>query len=113
MRVYVGFHVNLRNGSRLGRLLIWEECHCEFIPSSGLPHGSGMENSEVPFEDWEGCWVSPETRISQLDGQAVESIYFLVNKMMMNNQVNIVGEGYEYIYVYIYIYIFFFIFLPF
>ena len=33
----------------------------------------------------------PETRISQLDGQAVESIYFLVNKMMINNQVNIEG----------------------
>lgn len=80
-------------GCQNPKLLIWEECHCEFIPSSGLPHGSGMENSEVPFEDWEGCWVSPETRISQLDGQAVESIYFLVNKMMMNNQVNIVGEG--------------------
>ncbi|CBI24427.3 unnamed protein product, partial [Vitis vinifera] len=80
-------------GCQNPKLLIWEECHCEFIPSSGLPHGSGMENSEVPFEDWEGCWVFPETRISQLDGQAVESIYFLVNKMMMNNQVNIVGEG--------------------
>ena len=36
-----------------------------------------------------------ETRISQLDGQTVESIYFLVNKMMMNNQVNIEGEEKE------------------
>ena len=37
----------------------------------------------------------PETRICQLDGQAVESIYFLVNKMMMNNQVNIEGKEKE------------------
>ena len=36
-----------------------------------------------------------ETRISQLDGQAVESIYFPVNKMMMNNQVNIEREEKE------------------
>lgn len=100
-RVYVVFHVNLRSGSLFGRLLIWEESYCEPIPRFG------RQNSEVPFDDWEGCWVSPETRISELDGQAGGSIHFLVKKMMMNNQVNIVGEGYDTC-----IYIYFFIFLP-
>ena len=82
----------------LGRLLIWEECHCESIPSSGLLI-SRTDNSEVRFEGWEGCWMSPESRISQVDAQAAQSIHILVNKMMMNNHVNIVGEGYEYMHM--------------
>ncbi|KAJ4724882.1 transcription factor LHW [Melia azedarach] len=68
-------------GCQNTKLLIWEECHLESMP---LP--------QIPLGEWEGCWGSSET-ISQLGIQGVQGVQVLINKMMMNNQVNVVGEG--------------------
>lgn len=58
-------------------LLIWEECY--YDPT---------QCSELPFGEWENCWGSSETNSSQLGPHS------LVNKLMMNKQINLVGEGY-------------------
>ncbi|KAK9279754.1 hypothetical protein L1049_013436 [Liquidambar formosana] len=79
-------------GYKNPKLLIWEECYYEPLPCSALPHISGIESSELPFEEWEECWVSPQTRTSQLKGQARDRVHSLVNRMM-SNQVNVLGEG--------------------
>ncbi|KAM7256495.1 hypothetical protein ACFE04_012236 [Oxalis oulophora] len=57
-----------------GLLLIWEECHFKQGPSS-----------ESPFSEWEGC--------SQLLAQSGDNVRLLINKMMVNNHVSLVGEG--------------------
>jgi hypothetical protein len=75
--------------SYLGRLLIWEDCYYGPSPSSA-PCISGSET----FREWEGSWDSPEIRSSQLRSQVGDKVHSLVNVMMMNNQVNVVGEGY-------------------
>lgn len=76
-----------------GRLLIWEEYHYESLSSPVLPSISKMESPELLFDEWEGCWFSPESRISQLGAQSSDTVHLLINKMMMTNQVNIVGQG--------------------
>lgn len=87
------------------RLLIWEECYYGPITYSSLPHISGIENPDV-FDEWEACWVSSEARNSLLGVQAGERVRPLVNKMMMNNHVNVVGEGYDFIfYLIVYSYV--------
>ncbi|KAG6629589.1 hypothetical protein CIPAW_14G094300 [Carya illinoinensis] len=69
-------------------LLIWEECYYE--PSScSAPHISGS----VTFGEWEGSWDSPQSRSSQHQVQAGDKVHSLINVMMINNQVNVVGEG--------------------
>lgn len=77
-----------------GRLLIWEECYYEPV-YAGLPQISGIENPELALDEWEACWVSAEARTSRLGVQAGNNVHSLVNKMMMDNHVNIVGEGYD------------------
>uniref|UniRef100_A0A5B6YGT4 Putative transcription factor LHW-like isoform X1 n=1 Tax=Davidia involucrata TaxID=16924 RepID=A0A5B6YGT4_DAVIN len=80
-------------GCQNPKLLIWEECYYEPIPCSALPRISGIESPELAFDEWEACWVSAEAQTSQLGVQAEDNVRLLVNKMMMSNQVNIVGEG--------------------
>lgn len=53
-----------------------------------------VENPELPFHDWGVCWGPGEVRNPQLMNQAGERVQLLVNKMMMESQINIVGEGY-------------------
>lgn len=78
----------------IGRLLIWEESYYEPSTYSGI-HGVPMvENPELPFHDWGVCWGPGEVRNPQLMNQAGERVQLLVNKMMMESQINIVGEGY-------------------
>ncbi|KAL3626955.1 hypothetical protein CASFOL_029168 [Castilleja foliolosa] len=60
-------------GCQNPKLLIWEDCFYETASCSGLS----------------GSWVSSETRKLQ----SADEVHLLVNKMMMDNQVNIVGEG--------------------
>lgn len=55
---------------------------------------SGIENPDFTFDDWEACFVSAEARTSLLGVQAGDRVQLLVNKMMMDNYVNLVGEGY-------------------
>ncbi|KAM7502354.1 hypothetical protein LguiB_001258 [Lonicera macranthoides] len=73
-------------------LLIWEECYYEPV-YAGLPQISGIENPELALDEWEACWVSAEARTSRLGVQAGNNVHSLVNKMMMDNHVNIVGKG--------------------
>ncbi|PIN10642.1 hypothetical protein CDL12_16763 [Handroanthus impetiginosus] len=77
-------------GCQNPKLLIWEECFYETALCSGLP---GNENPATSFHDYNASWVSTETHNLQSNVQTREKVQLLVNKMMMDNHVNIVGEG--------------------
>ncbi|KAL9368259.1 hypothetical protein Peur_039458 [Populus x canadensis] len=79
-------------GCQNPKLLIWEECHYEPTSCSVPPSTSGTENLALPFGEWEGHF-GPDVHSSQLGIQAGGRLCSLINKMMVNNQVNIVGEG--------------------
>ena len=85
------FRVKWWCSSYLGRLLIWEDCYYEPSPYSA-PCISGSET----FNEWEGSWDSPEIRSSQLRSQLGDRVHSLINVMMINNQVCVVGEGYDF-----------------
>lgn len=68
-------------GCQNTKLLIWEECHYESTP-----------HPDIPFGEWDGCWGSYEI-LSRLRIHAEDRVQLLINKMMNNNQVNVVGEG--------------------
>ncbi|XWS71406.1 hypothetical protein CRYUN_Cryun03dG0135700 [Craigia yunnanensis] len=72
-------------------LLIWEECYYEPALSSAPPCITGLQNPELPVGEWEGCWGSETS--SQLGSQPWDKVHFLIDKMMINNRVNIVGQG--------------------
>ncbi|WCJ40108.1 transcription factor-related [Euphorbia peplus] len=78
-------------GCQNPNLLIWEECYYEPKSRAVLPHSSGFEKPEVPFGDWEGYWATDAH--SQLKLQTGNRLQLLIDKMMMNNQVNLVGQG--------------------
>nr|XP_033517263.1 transcription factor LHW isoform X2 [Nicotiana tomentosiformis] len=80
-------------GCQNTKLLIWEESYCETSIFSGLHGTREVENPKLVFQDWSACWDSGEVQNSQLLNQAGESLRLLVNKMMMDNQFNLVGEG--------------------
>ncbi|KAF2302528.1 hypothetical protein GH714_037369 [Hevea brasiliensis] len=79
-------------GCQNPKLLIWEECYYESKSCSVLPCTSGIGNPELPLGDSEGYWAS-DFHSSQLRVQSGETLHLLINKMMMNNQVNVVGQG--------------------
>ncbi|KAL3518631.1 hypothetical protein ACH5RR_021220 [Cinchona calisaya] len=72
-------------GCQNSKLLIWEECYYEPVIAGGLPENSGAAS----FEDWN----SAEACNSQLGVRAGNGLHLLVNKMMMENHVNVLGEG--------------------
>lgn len=74
------------------KLLIWEECYHGPIMFSCLPHTETVSPG-ITFDDWEGSWASAESRSFPPTVQAGDRVQQLVNKMMMDNQVSIVGEG--------------------
>ncbi|KAF3672769.1 hypothetical protein FXO38_05961, partial [Capsicum annuum] len=76
-------------GCQNTKLLIWEESYYEPLTFSGIHRISGVENPELSFHDWDACWGSGEVRMHQ----AGERVHLLVNKMMMESQINLVGEG--------------------
>lgn len=78
----------------LCRLLIWEECYYEPTLSAVPPCIAGVENRELPFGEWEGDWGSETS--SQLGSQPWDKVHLLINKMM-NNRINIVGQGYAFV----------------
>ncbi|KAM3232101.1 hypothetical protein T459_18035 [Capsicum annuum] len=80
-------------GCQNTKLLIWEESYYETSTFSNIRGTSGVENPELAFQDWSACWVSGGVQNPQLLNQAGENLHFLVNKMMMDNQFNLVGEG--------------------
>lgn len=64
------------------KLLIWEEHYNEPSP-----------NPEVPFGGWEGCWGTSDIGSSLLGNQAGDRVQQLINKMMLDNHVHVLGEG--------------------
>ncbi|GLT48657.1 hypothetical protein SLA2020_222670 [Shorea laevis] len=69
-------------------LLIWEDCYHEASPRS-VP---ANKNPELPFGGWEGCFGS-EVPSSQIGTQSWDRVHMLINKMMTNNRVNLIGQG--------------------
>lgn len=63
--------------------MIWEEHYNEPSP-----------NPEVPFGGWEGCWGTSDIGSSLLGNQAGDRVQQLINKMMLDNHVHVLGEGY-------------------
>ncbi|XP_022756030.1 transcription factor LHW-like [Durio zibethinus] len=78
-------------GCQNTNLLIWEECYYEPALSSIPPCITGLQNPEFSFGEWEGCWGSEIS--SQLGSQPWDKVHFLINKMMMNNRISVVGQG--------------------
>ncbi|KAL9371818.1 hypothetical protein Peur_036958 [Populus x canadensis] len=74
------------------KLLIWEECHSESTLCSVSPSTSGTENLVLPFREREG-YLGSEVHSSQFGVHEGDRLRLLINKMMANNQVIIVGEG--------------------
>ena len=72
-------------------LLIWGECYYEPALSSVPLCITGLQNPELPFGEWDGCWSSETS--SQFGSQPWDKVHLLINKMMMNNYINIVGQG--------------------
>ncbi|CAN4119157.1 unnamed protein product [Withania somnifera] len=67
-------------GCQNTKLLIWEESYHEPLTFSGM-------------HDWSVGWGLGEVHNSQVMNQAGERVHLLVNKMMMESQINLVGEG--------------------
>lgn len=78
----------------VSRILIWEESYYETSTLSNIHGTSGVENPELAFQDWSTGWAFGGVQNSQLQNQAGENLHLLINKMMMDNQFNLVGEGY-------------------
>ncbi|CAN0923429.1 Transcription factor LHW [Linum grandiflorum] len=75
------------------KLLIWEESYYESgSPSSIHQVNSGANKLVSPFGEWEG-FVGSDAQSSLLGLQAIGGVHSLVNKMMMDSQVVILGEG--------------------
>ncbi|XP_019453845.1 PREDICTED: transcription factor LHW-like isoform X1 [Lupinus angustifolius] len=69
------------------KLLIWEDCFYEDLPSLLPPRTVGISN--LPYQDGEVCWFSSESQLGIEEGK----VGSLINKMMVNNSVNIIGQG--------------------
>lgn len=80
-------------GCQNPNLLIWEESHYEPSISSRHTHIAGTDSGDLPFGEWEGCWVSSKVCSSSHGIQAEERVSSLLNKMLTNKPFNIVGEG--------------------
>ncbi|KAJ8768224.1 hypothetical protein K2173_021164 [Erythroxylum novogranatense] len=78
-------------GCQNPKLLIWEECYYEPTSSSIPPVNCGNENSGLHFTE-QGYWSS-DTHFPNPCFQAKDAVHVLINKMMLNYQVNVVGEG--------------------
>ncbi|XP_075520041.1 transcription factor LHW-like isoform X1 [Primulina tabacum] len=76
------------------KLLIWEECYYEMDSNWRHPWiVSGNKNLENVFQDFGNSWVSEENCNLPSGVRAQDTVHLLVNKMMMENHVNIVGKG--------------------
>ncbi|KAL2511021.1 Transcription factor LHW [Abeliophyllum distichum] len=80
-------------GCQNPKLLIWEECYYTPLTCTGLPGMSRIENPKVVYEDYNASWVSAENHNLPPGFQAGNKVHVLVNQMMMDKHVNIVGEG--------------------
>ncbi|MED6220193.1 hypothetical protein PIB30_042567 [Stylosanthes scabra] len=72
-------------GCNNSKLLIWEDCYYELLPTPFPASVSGVSN--LPYQDGDRSWFS------SLGIQEEDRVCSLINKMMVNNSVNIAGEG--------------------
>ncbi|KAK4408401.1 Transcription factor LHW [Sesamum angolense] len=80
-------------GCQNPKLLIWEECYYGPPSCSGLPGISGNGNPKIAFQGYDASCVLAETLNLQPGIPAGDKVHLLVNEMMMDNHVKIVGEG--------------------
>ncbi|PSR95451.1 Transcription factor LHW like [Actinidia chinensis var. chinensis] len=80
-------------GSQNPKLLIWEDCYFEPNLCSTLTQDSGIDCSEKTLEEWEGCQLTAELRTPQVGDQEEDKVPSLVNRMMLDNRVKVVGQG--------------------
>ncbi|XP_038878937.1 transcription factor LHW-like [Benincasa hispida] len=76
-------------GCQNTKLLIWEECHYQLLPSF---ESSGSGSSKLPPGEWEGCWGYSQSSSTQQANHVEDKLYSLINKMS-NKQISLVGEG--------------------
>ncbi|KAL6563693.1 hypothetical protein OROGR_002652 [Orobanche gracilis] len=76
------------------KLLIWEECYYEALSCSGLPGFSGNGDLVIDFQDHDS---SSSVTAGNLNLRSHipsgDKVYSLVNKMMADSDVKIIGEG--------------------
>ncbi|KAL6499721.1 hypothetical protein OROGR_027631 [Orobanche gracilis] len=81
-------------GSQNPKHLIWEECYYEALSYSGLPGFSGNGNLVFDFQDYD---TSSSVTAGNLNLRshipAGDKVHTLVNKMMADSDVKIIGEG--------------------
>ncbi|KAG6415197.1 hypothetical protein SASPL_122602 [Salvia splendens] len=82
-----------KTGSQNPNLLIWEDCYYEPTSCYGHPWISGNGISKIPYRDHNACSVSSETPNLQHGVPGGNRVHLLVNKMMADNHINVVGEG--------------------
>ncbi|CAA3010832.1 transcription factor LHW isoform X1 [Olea europaea subsp. europaea] len=80
-------------GCQNPKLLIWEECYYSPLSCAGLPGISRIGNPKIGYEGYNASWVLTENHILQPSVQAENKLHVLVNQMMTDQHVNIVGEG--------------------
>ncbi|KAF6158975.1 hypothetical protein GIB67_042056 [Kingdonia uniflora] len=79
-----------RTGYQNPRLLVWEDYHYEPHTDSTFSVITGIDSTKSLFEEWKGLWNSATP---QRWYQAEDKVHSLLNRMMANNQVHVVGEG--------------------
>ncbi|XP_057473953.1 transcription factor LHW-like isoform X2 [Actinidia eriantha] len=60
---------------------------------STLTQDSGIDCSEKTFEEWEGCQLTDELRTPQVGDREEDKVPSLMNRMMLDNRVKVVGQG--------------------
>ncbi|KAF5194630.1 Transcription factor lhw [Thalictrum thalictroides] len=74
-------------------LLVWEDFHYEPTHNSSLSSIAGVDSTDLLLKEWEGLWSYHENHFPQYKGQGEDRVSSLLNRMMINNHVHVVGEG--------------------
>ncbi|GER39590.1 transcription factor-related [Striga asiatica] len=83
-----------KKGCQNPNLLIWEECYYEAASSfDSLTGFSDKGNLDISFQDYNNSSVQSESLNLRPALPAREKVHILVNKMMADGNVKVVGEG--------------------
>ncbi|KAF9598926.1 hypothetical protein IFM89_033124 [Coptis chinensis] len=74
-------------------LLVWEDFHYEPTRNSASSSISGIDSTDLLLKEWEGLWSYRENHFPQVGCQAEDRVGSLLNRLMINNHVHVVGEG--------------------
>ncbi|XP_039159877.1 transcription factor LHW isoform X2 [Eucalyptus grandis] len=80
-------------GCQNPKLLIWEECYYEPLRCCVPPSTAVSVIGKVPMGEFDGCLVTPENQFAMPENHAADKIESLIDKMMIKDHINIVGEG--------------------